>query len=128
MKEYLFPMSGLEASRAKTSLLRLWAREKDLEERGLGFFMSLLDLLEKHAPELLLSKTCRVSLVRTKEKTLKLFSERWPNSGILSGGVCLTAGTSECPSHASESTLSGVIETGPVRPESFLTPNAARRM
>jgi DNA (cytosine-5)-methyltransferase 1 len=43
-------------------------------------------------------------------------------------GVCLTAGTSESPNHAKESTLLDVIETGEAPQRYFISPNAARGM
>ena len=126
MHEYLFPMSGLEASLAKTSLLREWVKDQDLEEVNLDFFMSLLDFLEKNCHEFLCSKTCKVSSTPIAERTLEFYSQRWPSSGMLLDGVLLTAGTSESPSHGKESTLLGVIETGRVPEEYFLSPNAAK--
>lgn len=119
MSAYLFQMSGLEASHAKTSLLREWANGKDLRGTDLDFFMTLLDLLEKHAPEFLLSKTCRVSAAPTEEGTFPSSLKRWPNSGMLLDGVLLTADTLESPNQEKESTLSGVIETGQVPLEYF---------
>lgn len=121
-----FPMSGSQDSPAKTSLLHAWESDPGSEAASQGFFMSLLDLLEKAAPDFLSSRTCRVYSVRTVDETSELFSGRWPNSGILSGGVCLTAKTSASPSLAIESSLLGLIETGEVHPRFFLSPNAAQ--
>ena len=59
----------------------------------------------------------RVSLVA-------ILYERWPTSGIVSDGVCLTVKTSESPNHAVESTLLEVIETGEVPSRYFLIPRA----
>lgn len=126
MQQSLFPTYGSEASPVKTSLLRAWVKEKDLEELSLDSFMSLLDWLEKASPEFLFSKTLRVSSAPTGEMTFPFFSKRWPSSGILSDGVLLTADTLEYPSHVNESTLSGVLETGEVPEQYFLSPNAAR--
>ena len=117
---------GSEASRVKTYHLLEWANGKDLEAVNLDYFMSLLDWLEKVSPELLLSKTLRVSLARTKEEILESSSPRWPNSGMLLDGVLLTAKTSESPSQGKESTLSGVIEMNEVQDKYFLSPNAAK--
>ena len=86
MNEFLFPMHGLEVSHAKTSLLREWATGKGLEAPNLDSFMNLLDSLAQDAPELLLSKTSRVSSVPTEEEILPPSSGRWPTSGILSHG------------------------------------------
>jgi len=121
-------MFGLPASHAKTSLLREWESATDSEGDSLDSFSSLLDLLERVAPEFLSSKTCRVYSARTKEETSELFSGRWPTSGIHSDGVCLTAKISESPSHDSESSLLGVIKTGKVPRKYFLSPNAAKGM
>ena len=121
-------MFGQEDSPAKTSRWREWATDRGLKENDLDCFMTLLASLEKHAPELYCSKTLQACLVHTEEAILPLSSKRWPNSGILSAGVCLTAKTSESPNHASESTLSGVIKTSTVPEKYFLNPNAARGM
>ena len=122
------PMSGRQDSPVKMSLWREWARERGLKEAELDSFMSLLGSLEKDAPELFCSKTFTVCLTPTGGKTLRSSFTRWPTSGILSDGVCLTAKTSESPSHASVSTLSDVIETGEVPRKYFLSPSAAQGM
>ena len=122
------PTFGLEDSPVKTSRWREWATGQGLKENDLACFMTLLASLEKHAPELYCSKTLQASLVRTEETILPLSFKRWPSSGILSAGVCLTANTSESPNHANESTLLGVIETSTVPEKYFLNPNAARGM
>ena len=122
------PMSGRRDFPAKMSLWREWAREQGLKGAELDSFTSLLESLEKDAPELFYSKTFTVCLIPTEDRTLRSSFERWPTSGILSDGVCLTAKTSESPSHAKESTLSGVIETGAVPQKYFLSPTAAKGM
>ena len=125
---FLSPMFGPEDSPAKTSRWRAWAREQGLEGSVLDSFMTLLASLEKHAPELYFSKTLQVFLAHTAEEISASSSGRWPSSGILSAGVCLTAKTSESPNHAKESTLSGVIEMSTVPDRYFLKPNAAKGM
>jgi len=125
---YLSVIFGSEASHAKTCLLREWVREKGLEDDSLHSFMNLLDCLHRHAPEFLLSKTCTVSSIPTKDEISKPLFQHWPNSGMLLDGALLTANTSESPSRAEESTLSGVIETGEVPERYFLSPNAAKGM
>ncbi|MEA3188868.1 MAG: hypothetical protein QOD99_2698 [Chthoniobacter sp.] len=102
-----------------------WARERGLEGSALDCFTTLLASLEKHAPELSYSKTLQVFLARTVDEILAPSSGRWPSSGILSAGVCLTAKTSESPNRAKESTLLGVIETSTVPDKYFLKTNAA---
>jgi len=128
MQEYLFAMSGQPDSHAKMSRLREEASGLGLKGRDLDSFMSLLASLERDAPELFFSKTFTVSCIRTEDETSKPLFELWPNSGILLDGVCLTAKTSESPSHAKESTLLGVIETGEVPVKYFLSPSAATGM
>lgn len=128
MQQFLFPMSGPPDSHAKTSRWRAWALGQGLKGRALDSFMNSLACLEKDAPELFYSKTFTVSLIPTEEETSKSSFELWPNSGMLLDGVCLTARTSESPSHASECTLSGVIETNQVPEKYFLRPNAAKGM
>lgn len=105
-----------------------WAQDLDLKGSDLDSFMTLLASLEKHAPELSSSKTLQVFLAHTADEILERSSGRWPNSGILSAGVCLTAKISESPSRAKESTLLGVIETSTVPEKYFLKPNAAKGM
>ena len=122
---YLFPMFGPEDSPVRMSRWRAWASERGLKGSDLDSFMTLLSSLEKHAPELSCSKTLQVSLAHTADEISAPSSGRWPNSGILSAGVCLTAKTSESPNHAKESTLLGVIETSTVPDKYFLKTNAA---
>ncbi len=126
MQTYLFQKSGPEDFHARMSRWHGWAREQGYEGAVLDFFMSSLESLAKDAPELFFSKTFMVSLAPTVEETLKSSYERWPNSGMLLDGVYLTAKISESHSHASESTLSDVIETHEVHPKYFLSPSAAR--
>jgi len=126
MQTYLFPMFGPLDSHAKMFRWREEARELGLKERDLDCFMNLLASLEKDAPVFLFSKTFMVSCIHTKDETSKPLFELWPNSGILSDGVCLTADSLESPNHVSESTLSGVIETGEVPDKYFLSPSAAK--
>jgi len=128
MQQSLLAMFGSEDSPVKTSRWREWAREKGFEERGLDSFTNLLAYLETAVPEFLSSKTFQVFSLPTKDETLEPLFERWPTSGIVSDGVCLTAKTSESPSHAVESTLSAVIVTDEVPPRYFLSPNAAKGM
>src|SRR5262249_21747147 len=64
----------------------------------------------------------------TKDETSKPLFERWPSSGIVLDGVCLTAKISESPSHAVESTLLDVIVTKEAPSRYFLSPNAAKGM
>ena len=122
------PIFGQVDSLAKMSHWRAWAVERDLKESDLDSFMTLLASLEKHVPELFCSKTLQAFSIHTVEKISAPSSGRWPTSGILSGGVCLTANTSESPNRAKESTLLGVIEMGKVPEKYFLKPNAAKGM
>src|SRR5262245_1891286 len=124
----LLPTSGSQDSPAKTSLLREWESARGYEESSRASFSSLLDWLESACPEFLSSKTCRAFSARTKDEISGLYSGRWPSSGTVSDGACLTAGTLGSPSPASESSLSGVIETGGVPRKYFLSPNAAKGM
>lgn len=121
-------MSGSEDFHAKTSRWQEWATDLGLRGSDQDSFMSLLALLEELAPELCFSKTLQVSLVPTMDEISQQSSGRWPNSGILSDGVCLTAKTSESPNRGNVSTLSGVIETGKVPEKYFLRASAAQGM
>src|ERR1035438_5672430 len=109
MREYLFPMFGQPDFHAKMFHLHEEAKELGLKGPALDSFMTLLHSLEKDAPELFYSKTFTASCIPTKDETSKPSYELWPNSGILSDGVCLTAKTSESPNHVKESTLWHVI-------------------
>lgn len=128
MQMSLFPMSGREDSHAKTSRWREWGRELGLKGKSLDSFLSLLDYLSRVAPEFSSSRTFRAFSLPTGGATSKSSFERWPASGMVSDGVCLTAGTLESPSHAKESTLLDAIETREVPQKYFLSPNAARGM
>jgi len=129
-RQLTFPslMSGLEDSPAKTYPWREWVIGLGLKAKDRDYFISLLASLETQAPELFCSKTLQVFLARTTAEISQRSSGRWPNSGILSDGVCLTAKTSESPNRASASTLSGVIETGKVPDKYFLRASAAQGM
>lgn len=128
MQMSLFQTYGQEDSRAKTSRLRGWARELGLRGKSLDCFLNLLAYLKQDVPEFSSSRTFQVSSLATEEETSESSFERWPASGMVWDGVCLTAGISESPSHVRESTLSAVIETGEVPDRYFLSPNAAKGM
>ena len=116
---------GSEDFPAKMSRWREWGKEMGLKESDLDSFIDSLNSLESAAPELFLSKTFRASSLPMADETSESLYERWPTSGMAWDGVCLTAGTSESPSHASESILLDVIEKGEVPARYFLSPNAA---
>ena len=124
----LFPMSGREGFPAKTSQLREWGRELGLKGSSLDSFMNFIDYLSKVAPEFFSSKTCQAFSLPTEDETSTSFFERWPNSGMVWDGVCLTAKTSECPNHAKESSLWDLMEKAEVPLKYFLSPNAAKGM
>lgn len=126
MQTSLFQESGSGDSHAKTSRWREWGQELGLKGQGLDSFMILCAYLQKAVPAFLSSKTSRGFSLPTRDETSKPLFERWPTSGIVSDGVCLTAKTSESPSHAVESTLSDVIVTQEVPSRYFLSPNAAK--
>jgi DNA (cytosine-5)-methyltransferase 1 len=109
------------------SLARMGPRA-GLKGHRSGLFHEFARLIGEGRPELFYSKTFTASLIPTEEETSKSSPAHWPTSGMLLDGVCLTARTSESPSHASESTLSGVIETGEAPGKYFLRPNAAKGM
>ena len=128
MQMSLFQMFGQEDSPAKTSRLRGWGRELGLKGRSLGSFLSLLEYLKRDVRGFSSSRTFRAFCLATEEETSESSCGRWPASGMVWDGACLTAGISESPSHANESTLSAVIETGEVPERYFLSPNAAKGM
>ena len=118
--------SGVADSHARTSPLPEWDLDQDLLEDELVSFTILHDCLSNIAPELSSSKTLQGFSAHMKEETLPSLHGRWPSSGILSDGVYLTANTSEFLSLGNESSLLGVIETGPVHSKYFLNPTAAQ--
>ena len=128
MQPYLIPKSGRDDPPARMSHWREQAKEMGLKGRDLDSFMNLLASLENDAPELFYSKTFMACLIPTKDKTLQSSYTRWPNSGMLLDGVCLTAKTSESPNHVNESTLLGVIRTEAVQLKYFLSPSAATHL
>lgn len=103
-----------------------WGHVQDFEALNQDSFTSFLDWLQTAAPEFSSSKTFQVSSLPMEEETSESSFKLWPNSGIAWDGVCLTAKTSESPSHAKESSLLDAIETGEVPQKYFLSPNAAR--
>ena len=78
------------------------------------------------APLLSSSKTYQVSSLPTADETSESLFKRWPTSGMVWRGECLTAGTSESPNHAKESILLLLIETQSLPDKYFLSPNAAK--
>ena len=69
-------------------------------------------------------KTCRVSLVPTKDGILEPSLGRWQNSGMGGPTESLTLNSSECHKDAAVSSLLDVLETGEVPPRFFLSPKA----
>jgi DNA (cytosine-5)-methyltransferase 1 len=116
----------LEDSLAKTCPWREWGRELGLKGSSLDSFMSFIDYLSRVAPEFFSSKTCQAFSLPTEDETSSSLFERWPNSGMVWAGVCLTAKTSECPNHAKESSLWDLMEKAEVPLKYFLSPNAAK--
>lgn len=123
---YLFPMSGLEDSPAKTCPWQGWGRELGLKGASLASFMNFIGYLSEVAPEFFSSKTCQAFSLPTEDETSTSLFALWPNSGMVWDGVCLTAKTSESPNHAKESSLWDVMEKGEVQEKYFLSPNAAK--
>lgn len=118
--------SGLEDSLAKMSLWQGWGRDLGLKGDSLDSFTSFIDWLSSTCPEFWSSKTFQVCSLPTKDEISLSSYDRWPTSGIAWDGVCLTAKTSESPSHVKECSLLELIETGEVPQKYFLSPNAAK--
>ncbi len=93
-------ISGAEDSHVKTSRSLAVAHELGLEGRIRVSFIRSLDLLARLFPQLSSSKTCRVFYHPMEEEISESFSRRWPRSGMLWDGACLTADTSESPNRA----------------------------
>lgn len=120
------PKFGAQDFLAKTSLWRERGRELGLKGKELDCFTDSLIFLAGLYPHLSFSKTSQVYSIRTKDEILESSFKRWPNSGMAWGGVCLTAVSSESPSHVKESTLLDVLTTQDVPLRYFLSPNAAQ--
>src|SRR5262249_3687400 len=120
------PTSGSEGSPAKTSPWREMGIDLGLTGSSLDSFTSFLDWLSNVCPGFVSSRTFGAFSLPTEGETSKSLFKPWPNSGIAWDGVCLIVGTSESPSHASESSLLDAIEKGEVPQKYFLSPNAAR--
>src|SRR5437879_12921860 len=107
MQMSLFQMYGQEDSPAKTSRLREWGREQGLKGKSLDCFLNLLAYLKGDAPEFSSSRTFRVSSLATEEEISRSSFERWPASGMVWDGVCLTAGIWESPRSLDGTTVAG---------------------
>ncbi|GAB4047327.1 hypothetical protein GCM10028810_29780 [Spirosoma litoris] len=119
-------MFGVEDSHAKIYRWREQGLAMGLTGNDLDSFTdSLTYLVELYHP-LLFSKTYQVYSLQTEDEILESSFKRWPNSGMVWDGVCLTADISESPSHVNESTLLDVIVIQDVPLKYFLSPNAAR--
>jgi len=104
------------------------------QDSGGGCPMSA-GILHSHIAEWLIScapsgssgKTSPVSCHQTEDGTLVPSSGRWQNSGMYSGGECLTLNTSESPKDAVDSSLSDVLqEISEISEKCYLTPKAAK--
>jgi DNA (cytosine-5)-methyltransferase 1 len=111
---------------AKTSQSREWDPGKAYEEKDPDCSMTTPNLLKAAAPLLSSSKTYQVCSLPTEGETSKSLFARWPTSGMVWRGECLTAGTSESPNRAKGSLLLPVIETQSLQEKYFLSPNAAK--
>ena len=116
---------GLGAFPAKTCRSQGWDPEADYEGNSQGCSTISLSLSRLAVRLRSLSRTWQGSSLPTVDETSKSLFQRWPNSGMAWGGECSTAGISESPSHAKESTLLPAIETQNVPQRYFLSPNAA---
>src|SRR5450759_1586607 len=122
-------MSLWEDSLAKTYRSPEWeARVQVSGESDRASSTSTSTSWDELCPELSSLKTSQVFSLATEAGTSNSLFARWPTSGMVWGGECLTAVTSESPSLAKESILLPVIETGEVPPRYFLSPNAAAGM
>ena len=73
-------------------------------------------------------KRWRPSLFPRRTRFLQSSFGRWPNSGMVWHGECLTVATSESPRAVIESSLSDLLEDQKVPDQYFLSPNAATGM
>lgn len=122
------PKFGLADSPAKTYPSLEWDQEAVSREKNLDSSTNTQSLLKAAAPLLSSSKTYQVFSLPTKEETSESSLKRWPTSGMVWRGECLTAATSESPNRAKGSTLLPAIETRSAPDRYFLSPNAAKGM
>ena len=118
-------MFGAEGSRAKIYRWREQGLAMGLMGSDLDSFTDSLTYLAELYPPLLFSKTYQVYSLQTEDEIFESSFKRWPNSGMVWDGVCLTADISESPSHVSESTLLDVVTIQDVPLRYFLSQNAA---
>ena len=69
-------------------------------------------------------KTSPASCHPLADGTLAVSSGRWASSGMGGATECLTLSSSECPSDAVASSLSGILEIGDLPPRYFLSRRA----
>ena len=85
---------------------------------------TLRDCFERFARAGSCGKTCPELFLLTPDGTSGHSSERWPNSGMVWHGGCLTLNSSECPKEGVESSLSDILETSDLPARYFLSPTA----
>lgn len=126
MQTYQYPIFGAEDSLVRTCHWREQGLAMGLTANGLDSFTDSLTYLVELYPPLSFSKTYQVYSLQTEEEILESSFKRWPNSGMVWDGVCLTADISESPSLVNECTLLDVVMIQDVPLKYFLSPNAAR--
>lgn len=126
------------ASHSHAPMFRWRDAVRDWLASGAGFGGSLNELLGRCGLSGFSSKTSLACYPATADGTLPQSFVGWSNSGIavrggyltlsLSEGVQCTAMSSEtdqCHNDAGGSSLSRILETGPIPPKYFLSPKAA---
>lgn len=100
-----------EASPAKTSAPPIAAAVRAWAESEAGFGSRCYELSETFAQHGLSARMSLACFPATDAVTSESSSTGWQNSGMVSPTGRLTLSSSESPSDAAESTLSGILET-----------------
>ncbi len=125
MKKSRTRKSGQQASHAKTSRSRAQGLEPGSKVKEQASSSHSSSSSKNTFPVSWFLKTSQVYSIPTEEEILQSSYGKWPNSGILLDGECLTANISESPSLVKECMLWQVVETGKIHSKYFLSPNAA---
>lgn len=119
MEQLTFSSVGLPVR-----ISRSRGNELDWMERVQDWPGSLRDLFERFSRDGSSGKMCQELFLLTEEGTSDHSSGKWPTSGMVWHGACLTLNTSECPKEGVESSLSDILETGELPARYFLSRQA----
>ena len=119
MEQLTFSSAGLPARTSRSP-----EKELDWMENVQDWPKTLRDCFEKFARAGSSGRMCPELFLLTPDGTSGHSSGRWPTSGIVWHGACLTLNSGEFPNGAVESSLSGILETGELPARYFLSQKA----